>query len=73
MRALVFVLLVGVLGACGDGGSMDQQSAQSGVMESNPMTSLDGVPMMTATPTMPPTGATGMMGTMGMMERSSGR
>ena len=71
MRAVIFLLLLGAITACGDGGSMDQESAQSGVMGSSPMAPLDeatasGSPMMAATPTMP---GTGMMGTMGMVQR----
>ncbi len=78
MRALVFVLLLGAIAACGDGGSMDEESAQSGVMGSTPMTSPDetpasGSPMMPATPTMPGMGMMGTMGMMAPMERASGR
>jgi hypothetical protein len=78
MKALAFMLLLGAIAACGDGGSMDEESAQSGVMGSTPMTAPDeamasGSPMMMATPTMPGMGMMGTTGMMAPMERASGR
>ena len=59
MKTLAFVLvLLGTvaIASCGDGGSMDQQSSETGVMGAM----ASGTPTTAMTPTM------GMMGTTGM-------